>query len=60
MVPSDLRLKHDIEPYRSGLKEILKLTPVTFVYNGEDGTVPAQKHICLITQDLPLIAPELV
>lgn len=60
MVPSDLRLKQDIEPYKSGLKEILKLSPVTFEYNGEGGTVTGQKHIGLIAQDLVSIAPELV
>jgi hypothetical protein len=32
---SDRRVKHDIKPYSKGLKELLKLSPSTFIYNSD-------------------------
>jgi hypothetical protein len=58
--PSDARLKTNIQPYKKGLKEILKINPVNYQYNGKGGighkkvcTVdPAEKDACAGTGGL--------
>jgi len=37
IVPSDSRLKTNIQPYTKGLKEILQINPITYQYNGNGG-----------------------
>jgi hypothetical protein len=59
-VASDARLKTNIQPYKKGLSEILKINPVNYQYNGNGGighkkvcTVdPAEKNACAGTGGL--------
>jgi hypothetical protein len=45
-VSSDARLKTNIQPYKKGLKEILKINPVNYQYNGEGGI--GHKKVCTV------------
>jgi len=58
---SDKRLKKNIKNLDYGLKDILKLEPVTFQYNGLGQIEDTDKlHFGLIAQELQKIMPELV
>lgn len=58
---SDERVKRAVEPYRSGLKELARLEPVSFAYNGEGGTKDdGQRYVGLIAQAARRIMPGLV
>jgi len=54
---SDKRLKNIISEYKRGLKEILKIKPVEFVYKKDE---KKQHHIGVIAQDLKKFIPEAV
>jgi hypothetical protein len=56
-VPSDIRLKNDIQPLDNTLEKIMKLRGVTFKYNND---VSGKKQIGFIAQELEEIFPELV
>lgn len=56
-VASDRRLKHDIQPSLYGLAEVLKMQPVTFLYNNDTNNV---RQIGFIAQEVKQIIPELV
>ena len=54
---SDKRLKNNIKPYQGGLKEIMKINPVHFTYNGQGGTTAGKEFIGLIAQEFQKISP---
>ena len=58
--PSDLRLKANIQPLSYGLKELIKLNPVSFYYNGLANSPLNVLHFGLIAQELNQLVPELV
>ena len=60
VVPSDLRLKKNIEKFPYGLKEVLQVQPYTYYYNGLGGLPSDQLQIGVIAQDVEKYAPKLV
>ena len=52
---SDRRLKSKIKPIPYGLKEVLMLSPTTYIMNAS-----GEKHVGFIAQDLKAIIPEVV
>ena len=56
-VVSDRRLKSNIQDYTGGLKEVLKIKPITFEYNGKAGTEAGHPTVGIIAQDMAKIAP---
>jgi hypothetical protein len=56
--PSDRRLKHRITPVSYGLKEILKLKPVSFYYNSDSAN--RQKQFGFIAQEVKKVMPDAV
>jgi len=61
-VPSDKRLKKDIKVFNKyGLKDVLKLKPIEFKYNGKGGFKNDGKtNIGFIAQDVQEVMPEMV
>ena len=58
---SDERVKRDIEPYRGGLKELNRLEPVSYAYNGKGGTRDdGKRYVGLIAQMAQRAMPSLV
>src|SRR5580765_8446943 len=55
IVMSDVRLKHDVQPYNKGLQAVLALHPVRFRYLASD--VP---RYGLMAQDVAPVVPEMV
>jgi hypothetical protein len=56
-VPSDIRLKHDIQPLDNTLDKIMKLRGVSFIYNNDDN---GKRQIGFIAQEMEDKFPELV
>ncbi len=56
---SDRRLKTNINPYTSGINDLLKINPVWFTYTGKAG-MPKETGVGIIAQDLQKIAPYMV
>ena len=59
-IPSDRRLKTNIDDYERGLDDILAIRPVTFKYNNVIETGSDQVQVGVIAQELMEIAPEMV
>jgi len=59
-IDSDKRLKQNAKDFKYGLKEVMKLQPMTYDYTGKGGTISGRYNIGLFAQDLQKIAPELV
>ncbi len=57
--PSDRRLKKNIEPYHEGLKQLNKIRPVWFRYNGEEG-LRGQRQVGIIAQEMQKVAPYMI
>jgi len=57
---SDERAKENIMPYALGLKELLRLQPKSFEFNGKMGTEDGRKGFGLVAQDVQKIIPEAV
>ena len=57
LMPSDLRLKHDILALPYGLDAVRALKPVSFVMNDDDSNA---RRLGLIAQDVQAVIPELV
>lgn len=59
---SDRRLKKNIANYVPGLKEINKLQPVTFEYNGLSASAPANgiTYVGMVAQDAQAVVPNMV
>jgi hypothetical protein len=59
--PSDQRIKKDVRDFDQGLKQVLRVRPVTFKYNGLGGTSDdGKKYVGVIAQDLEKISPAMV
>lgn len=52
---SDRRLKKDIEDYEDGLKEVLKIRPVWYRYNGMYGLPTKERYVGVIAQEIQKI-----
>lgn len=59
-IPSDMRLKKNIDPFQVGLNTILKINPVTFQYNGLFNTTEGEKSVGIIAQELVEVAPYMI
>ena len=58
---SDARLKKNITPYTSGLKEILQINPVRFQYNELSGEEDLNKnYVGIIAQEIEKILPSTI
>ncbi len=57
ILPSDKRLKTILSDYKRGLKEILNIKPVEFVFKSD---TEQKHHIGIIAQDLKKVIPEAV
>jgi hypothetical protein len=55
--PSDIRLKHDIQPLDNTLDKIMKLRGVSFIYNNDN---TEKRQIGFIAQELEELYPEFV
>jgi len=60
LMSSDKKLKRNITPYTRGLDALMKITPITYEYNGKGGTMRGDAHVGLVAQELQSVAPELV
>jgi hypothetical protein len=59
--PSDARLKETVEPYRAGLRELTRLEPIAYRYNGAGGTARDGRTYYGLDAELTReIMPELV
>jgi len=59
-IPSDKRLKKNVEKLDIGLDLILQLNPLKYEYNGKAGTVKGENSIGVMAQELQSIAPFMV
>ncbi|HZW50918.1 MAG TPA: tail fiber domain-containing protein, partial [Rudaea sp.] len=59
-VPSDARLKRDIQPLENILDKLLQLRGVTYEYRSPDGLHPPGRHTGFIAQQVQPIFPEWV
>ena len=57
---SDSRAKKDVKDFTAGLKELRKLDPVSYKYNGKAGSVDGAHGISLMAQQLEKVIPEAV
>jgi hypothetical protein len=57
---SDARLKENVEPYSAGLKEVMKIEPVTYHYIENTGHDTRVEHVGVIAQEIQKIAPDMV
>ncbi|MCX6163374.1 MAG: tail fiber domain-containing protein, partial [Ignavibacteriae bacterium] len=55
--PSDIRLKHDIQPLDNTLDKIMKLRGVSFVYNNDN---TGKRQIGFIAQEMEELFPEFI
>ncbi len=60
VIISDRRLKRNATDFNYGLKEVMKLRPLTYDYTGKGGTTSGKYNVGLFAQDLQQIAPEFV
>lgn len=57
---SDKRLKTNIYPFVGGLKQIKKMKPVNYTFNGLGNTIEGQEDVGFIAQDIEKIAPHII
>jgi hypothetical protein len=55
--PSDIRLKHDIQPLENALDKILELRGVSYIYNNDSSE---RRQIGFVAQELEKLFPEFV
>jgi len=60
VIVSDKRLKKNVNDFNYGLKEVMKLRPLTYDYTGKAGMISGTYNVGLFAQDLQKIAPEFV
>ena len=58
--PSDRRLKRNIKSLDLGLAQIMKLKPVSYIYNGKGGITNDKLQYGLIAQEVQKVIPEVV
>ncbi|GAA4400469.1 hypothetical protein GCM10023187_13700 [Nibrella viscosa] len=56
-VPSDARLKKDIQPFLDGLGELLQINPVRFRYNGLAQTPDNHEQVGILGHEIAQILP---
>ena len=59
-IASDERIKENINPYKKGLQELLKINPITYDYNGLGGFVKGKGGVGIIAQEIIDILPDSV
>ena len=59
-VPSDERLKTNVNDFTDGLEQVLQIRPVTFEYNGKGGTTKGEQSVGILAQEIQQIAPNMV
>jgi hypothetical protein len=59
-IASDERIKENIKPYNIGLKELLKINPITYDYNGLGGFIKGKGGVGIIAQQIIDILPNSV
>ncbi|MCB0516896.1 MAG: tail fiber domain-containing protein, partial [Bacteroidetes bacterium] len=59
-IPSDRRLKENIEDYTDGLELVKKIKPYWYNYTGEFGLPSDHKIVGVLAQDLQKVAPYMV
>jgi hypothetical protein len=59
-IASDIRIKENINTYNIGLKELLKINPITYDYNGLGGFVKGKGGVGIIAQEILSILPNSV
>ena len=60
-LPSDKKLKKNVNEFSRGLNELMEINPITYNYNGKGGIADTDMvHVGLFAQDLQKVAPELV
>jgi hypothetical protein len=59
-IPSDKRLKKNINKFKKGLDIILDIETVDYEYNGKAGTTAGEYQIGVLAQDLQKVAPWMV
>lgn len=59
-MPSDKRLKKNINNFTNGLDVIMDLNPKEYEYNGKGGTTDGEYQIGVMAQDLQKVAPWMV
>lgn len=59
-VYSDERVKTDVAAFEDGLEVVMRLTPVTFNYNGREGLSSDARQIGLIAQQVEKVAPYMI
>lgn len=58
---SDRKLKTNINPFKGGLAEVLRINPVTYNYNGKANILDTEtEHVGIIAQEMQQIAPYMV
>jgi hypothetical protein len=60
IIPSDSRLKKDIEPFTDGLDLVRKINPIWFRYNGLNGITDTSRFAGIIAQEIQKIAPYMI
>gem|GEM_PF-477761 len=59
-IPSDRRLKKNIQDFNSGLNIISQIRPISFNYNGKLGYSDEPTYIGIVAQELQEVAPDMV
>jgi len=59
-VLSDMKTKKNVKSFQLGLKDIVKLDPIKYQYNGKGGTKVGQQRIGVSAQDLKKVFPFMV
>ena len=59
-IASDERIKENINPYKKGLQELLKINPITYDYNGLGGFAKGKGGVGIIAQEIIDILPNSV
>ena len=59
-IASDERIKENINPYKKGLQELLKINPITYDYNGLGGFAKGKGGVGIIAQEIIDILPDSV
>ncbi len=56
-IPSDIRLKKNVEDFTDGMNVIAQINPISYTYNGKAGTMDGQNAIGISAQEMVEIAP---
>jgi len=59
-IASDERIKENINTYKKGLQELLKINPITYDYNGLGGFIKGKGGVGIIAQQIIDILPDSV